>query len=427
MKSVSRSLLVGVAWLAALAACGRSGGNADNAVGGTASVPMGTYRATLTLPGGELPFGLELAREASGPVAYLINGNERLKVTEVTVQGSHLEIKMPGYENRLTADAHGQQLQGEVFLDKLNGKNQNIPLHAELGQPYRFFPQASGGSPDLSGRWAVTFLEDGAKPEAAVGEFSQAADVVTGTILTDTGDHRFLAGQVHDGELYLSTFDGAHVFLYKAKLGPDGGLDGDFWSGAAYHERFTARKDAGAALPDAYSLTRMRSGSKTFDFAFPDLAGTMVTSHDPKFRNKVLVVALAGSWCPNCHDEAAFLEPLYREYRDRGFEVVSLQFEHFGDFDRAAAATQRFRDHYGIEYTTLIAGISDKDDAAKKLPMLERVYAFPTTLFVDRRGQVRKIHTGFSGPATGEHYTEFVDEVKHTLDQLLAEPQTAGS
>jgi peroxiredoxin len=171
----------------------------------------------------------------------------------------------------------------------------------------------------------------------------------------------------------------------------------------------------------------MRSGNKTFDFAFPDLAGNTVTARDPKFKNKVLIVALAGSWCPNCHDEAAFLAPLYRDYRDRGLEVVALMFEHFGDFDRAAAATQRFRQHYGIDYTTLIAGISDKDDAAKKLPMLDRVYAFPTTIFIDRQGQVRKIHTGFSGPATGEHYTQFVDEVKQTLDQLLAEPRAAGS
>ena len=165
----------------------------------------------------------------------------------------------------------------------------------------------------------------------------------------------------------------------------------------------------------------MRGGSKHFDFAFPDLAGNTVTSKDPAFQGKVLIVALAGSWCPNCHDEAAFLEPLYREYRGKGVEIVSLMFEHFGDFPQAAEATHRFRQHYGIEYTTLIAGISNKDEAARKLPMLDRVYAFPTTIFVDRKGNVRKIHTGFSGPATGAHYTQFVDEVKTTLDQLLAE------
>jgi hypothetical protein len=115
------------------------------------------------------------------------------------------------------------------------------------------------------------------------------------------------------------------------------------------------------------------------------------------------------------------LEPLYREYRGKGVEIVSLMFEHFGDFPRAAEAAQRFRQHYGIEYTTLIAGISDKDEAGKKLPMLDHFNAFPTTVFIDRKGEVRKIHTGFSGPATGAHYTQFVSEVKATLDGLLEE------
>ena len=332
---------------------------------------------------------------------------------------------MPGYENRLIADAKGDELQGEVILVKAGGKQQHIPLQARRGPAYRFFETAAPDSADVSGRWAVTFTDDDGKPEAAVGEFTQSQDVVTGTFLAETGDHRYLAGQVKGDELYLSTFDGAHAFLYKAKVTARR-RDRRRFLGRV--RRITsigaAKRDPNAALPDAYALTNMRAGSKQFDFAFPDLAGNTVTSKDPTFQGKVLIVALAGSWCPNCHDEAAFLEPLYREYRGKGVEIVSLMFEHFGDFPQAAAATQRFRQHYGIEYTTLIAGISNKDEAAKKLPMLDRFYAFPTTIFIDRKGNVRKIHTGFSGPATGAHYTEFVDEVKTTLDQLLAESLT---
>jgi thiol-disulfide isomerase/thioredoxin len=402
-----------------LGACSRDAPPSAAVPGG---VQPGTYRAVLQIPGGDLPFGLDLSREDSAWVGYLVNGPERVKLSEVVVDGGHLEIKMPGYENRLTAVAEGGQLRGEVVLDKLGGKDQHIPIVAQFDQHYRFFPQSAGEFPNVAGRYAVTFTDDDGRSEAAVGEFTQSNDIVGGTFLTDTGDHRFLAGQVHDGNLYLSTFDGAHVFLYKAKInGPDTALTGDYWSGTSYHERWSAKRDAHAALPDAYSLTNLRSGVKGFEFAFPDLAGTPVTSKDAKFRNKVLVVALAGSWCPNCHDEAAFLAPFYRDYRAKGLEIVSLMFEHFGDFDRAAAATERFRQHYGIEYTTLIAGISDKDEAAKKLPMLDRVYAFPTTIFIDRKGRVRKIHTGYSGPATGDHYTQFVDEFKSTIDQLLAE------
>ncbi len=385
------------------------------------AVKMGTYRVVLQVPGGELPFGLELESQGATIVGYLVNGKERLLLNEVKIDGAHLEIRMPGYETRLTADAAGDQLHGEIYLDKLGGKDQHIPLTATWGVGYRFFANSAANHADMSGRWAVTLIDDSGASEIAVGEFAQSGDIITGTFLTPTGDQRFLAGQVQGDELYLSTFDGGHVFLYKAKLTADGTLAGDYWSGLKYHEKWTAKRDAGAALPDAYQLTAMHAGTQAFDFAFPDLAGNTVTPKDPQFRGKVLIVALAGSWCPNCHDEAAFLAPLYKEYRARGLEIVSLMFEHFGDFERAAAATQRFRQNYGIEYTTLIAGISDKDEAAKKLPMLDRVYAFPTTIFIDRKGNVRKIHTGFSGPATGEHYTQFVKEVKATLDQLLAE------
>jgi peroxiredoxin len=404
----------------ALAACHR----ADTPAPATASsndVKMGTYRVVLTTPGGELPFGLELKPQDSHPVGYLINGEERLLLGEVRITGSHLEIPMPGYENVLKADAVGNELQGEIFLVKPNDKNQHVPLHATLGDTYRFFGQPARDNTNVSGRWAMKLIDDGGAAEAVVGEFSQSHDVVSGTILTATGDHRYLAGQVKGDELYLSTFDGAHVFLYKAKIAADGSLDGDWWSGLAFHEKWIGKRDASAKLPDAYGVTAMRTGVKNFDFAFPDLSGKTVSSNDPQFRGKVLIVALAGSWCPNCHDEAAFLAPLYRDYRGKGLEIVSLQFEHFGDFERAAEATQRFRRHYGIEYTTLIAGVSDKDEAAKKLPMLKSFVAFPTTVFIDRKGNVRKIHTGYTGPATGDHYVQFVNEVKTTLDQLLAE------
>ena len=386
-----------------------------------AGVKMGTYRAVLETPGGDLPFGLALVREGSQVVGYLLNGEERLPLREVKISGSHLEIRMPGYENVLSADATGNTLKGEVFLVKLGGKNQHVPLHATLGEQYRFFEKPAKNPAHLSGRWAANFTEDSGAVEVAVGEFKQSRDLVSGTFLTPSGDHRYLAGQVRGDELYLSTFDGAHVFLYKARMAPDGTLAGDFWSGLKSHEKWTAKRDPAAKLPDAYQITALRPGINQFDFAFPDLAGKTVSSKDAQFRGKVLIVALAGSWCPNCHDEAAFLAPLYKENRGKGLEVVSLMFEHFGDFPHAAEAAQRFRQHYGIEYTTLIAGISDKDEAAKKLPMLQSVVAFPTTIFVDRKGHVRKIHTGFSGPATGEHYTEFVSEVKSTLDQLLAE------
>ena len=101
-------------------------------------------------------------------------------------------------------------------------------------------------------------------------------------------------------------------------------------------------------------------------------------------------------------------------------------FEHFGDFAQAADATRRFRKSTGIDYVTLIAGTSDKDEAAKALPQLTGVFAFPTTIWVDRAGVVRRIHAGFSGPATGAHYTELTREFTEFTLGLLAAPAASA-
>src|ERR1700682_2490380 len=143
-----------------LGACSRG---APPAAG--AGVKPGTYRVVLQIPGGDLPFGLDLSREDSAWVGYLVNGAERVKLSEVVVDGGHLEIKMPGYENRLTANAEGEQLRGEVVLDKLGGKDQHIPVVAQFDQHYRFFPQSAGAFPNVAGRYAVTFTDDEGRTE----------------------------------------------------------------------------------------------------------------------------------------------------------------------------------------------------------------------------------------------------------------------
>lgn len=392
-----------------------------------AGLRVGPWRAVLQVPGGELPFGMSVAARDGKPVVTLINGPSRVEVTEITVDQGEVTLLMPGFENRIVAKVDGGVLQGTLTMVKAGGKLQLIPFSAVHGQAWRFSAPSTSVSahrappPNLAGRWAVTFGE-GDKASPAVGEFTQQGAIVTGTILTPTGDHRFLDGEIIDGELRLSKFDGGHVFLYRGTLQADGSLRGKFWSGTAFEDTFSARRDENASLGDAENATKLSGKSDRLDFRFPDLAGHEISITDPFFRGKVVIVTLAGSWCPNCHDEAAFLAELHRKRRSEGLEVISLMFEQFGDFKRAADATERFRRRYGIEYTTLIAGTSDKDDAASKLPQLNGVFAFPTTLFIDRLGKVRKIHTGFSGPATGQHYEKLVADFTRTLDTLIAEP-----
>ena len=53
--------------------------------------------------------------------------------------------------------------------------------------------------------------------------------------------------------------------------------------------------------------------------------------------------------------------------------------------------------------------------------MLNKIISYPTTIFIDKKGNVRKIYTGFSGPATGEAYTDFVKETTEFVEMLLRE------
>jgi peroxiredoxin len=221
--------------------------------------------------------------------------------------------------------------------------------------------------------------------------------------------------------LRLSRFDGGSAYVCRAAVNERDELVGEYWSGKTGHMRFVARRNPDAELDTTAVATSLREPGARLDFTFPDQDGRPVALSDPRFAGKAVIVVLAGSWCPNCHDEARLLAELYRRYRAQGLEIVSLMFEHHGDFERAAAATRRFRTGLGITYPTLIAGTSDRDEAATRLPQLTGIHAFPTTIFVDRFGQVRKIHAGFAGPATGPHHASLVHEFTDLVETLLAE------
>jgi thiol-disulfide isomerase/thioredoxin len=385
----------------------------------------GAYRATLKLPGGAAPFGLEVAKENNRFVLYLVNAAERTRVDNVTLTDGELAAVFPGYENSLRATMYGDRLEGSVTLIKDQGKEQVIAFHAQLQRKgaaaYRFYEKPLTDNADLAGRWEMTLTSDGVGT-AAVATFEQQHDRVTGTVLTPTGDHRFLEGQVHGDEAQLSTFAGGLAYLYKLKVNPQGELEGDMWQGLASHSTVKARRNEDATIEGHGPKTDLKDQGSRFDFTFRDLDGNEISLSDPKFRDKVVVVTLGGSWCPNCHDEAAFLVPFYKEYQPKGVEIIALMFERHGEFERAAQAVRGYRKDLGINFTTLIAGVSETEEASKALPTLTGVYGYPTTIVVDRAGTVRHIHVGFSGPATGKAYDEYVAEFRTLIDGLLNEP-----
>jgi thiol-disulfide isomerase/thioredoxin len=142
--------------------------------------------------------------------------------------------------------------------------------------------------------------------------------------------------------------------------------------------------------------------------------------HDPRFADKVVIVTIGGTWCPNCHDEAAFLRDFLPGRRERGLEVVQLLFEYHTEFSDSAAAAREFIAEFAIDYPVLIAGTYEAGAVQRALPQIANFVAYPTMLVLDKQRRIVYPHTGFSGPATGSHYEAFVAEFSTLVDGLLA-------
>lgn len=385
----------------------------------------GKWRALISMQNQTLPFNFEVVNQGDSQLIYLVNGKEKLPLNEIKYNNDSVKIFMHFFDCEILGVTDGQRLTGE-YIKRFPDKTIRLPISAVVGQTHRFETKESP-SADFSGKWSVDFIEENGDTTIAVGIFEQHKDDLIGTFRTVTGDYRFLAGNVNGNHLSLSCFDGEHAFLFKAKMNIDSALEGRFWSGSSYNVKWVARRNPQAELPNADSLTFLKAGYDRINFSFPDLEGNPVTLNDAKYQNKVIIVQMLGSWCPNCMDETAFLSQFYKSNRGKEIAIIGLAYERNPEFNEAKKRLEKMKVRFGIGYDLLIAGTYNKAAAAATLPMLNHVLAFPTTIFIDKKGRVRKIHTGFNGPGTGVYYDKFVEEFNIFIDKLLAEEDNLGS
>jgi thiol-disulfide isomerase/thioredoxin len=411
-----RRFLVVITTLA-LAACGKKTETAG-------TLKTGMWRATIEIQGQQLPFNFELTKDDEGGYdIYLRNADERLLLDEVNVTRDSINIGLHIFDANIKASIKGDTLKGEFI--KNYEKDFNIPFTAVYGQSFRFERvKDQKDVPDFTGKYAVTFTHE-FDTTKAVGIFKQQGDSVTGTFLTPTGDYRYLQGNVVNGLMQLSTFDGNHAYIFRATKKEDGSLTGEFISGKNHMEFWEGIKDENASLPDPESLTYLKPGYERIEFKFPDVNGNPVTLNDEKYKNKVVILQMFGTWCPNCMDETMFLSPWYNENKKRGVEIIGLAYERKPDFDYASGRVKKMIDKLKVSYDFVIAGTNDKTQAAETLPMLNKVVAFPTTIFIGKDGKVKKIHTGFSGPGTGFYYEQGIQKFNETVNELLSENLTS--
>ncbi|WP_179320294.1 peroxiredoxin family protein [Winogradskyella helgolandensis] len=382
------------------------------------TLEVGTYRALLTVKDNEvLPFIFEVKSPHS---LNIYNAEEVIAVDEIEYKNDSVYIKTPVFEGYLVAKISNEEsLHGYYVKESLD---RVVPFRAEGHLNNRFEVQ-SKSTKDVSGVWETVFSKGIANEEySAKGIFKQEGDKVTGTFRTTTGDYRYLEGVMDGNEMKLSTFDGAHAFLFTATV-TDSTMKGHFYSGNHWKEPFVAKRNETYELAGANDLTFLKDGYDSIEFTFPNSSDQLVSLKDDRFKDKVVIVQIMGTWCPNCLDESKYYSEYYKENKSKGIEIVALAFEYAKTKEKAFNSIDRLQSNIGIDYPILLAqyGSSDKAKAQEKLPMLNHVLSYPTSIFIDKTGKVRKIHTGFNGPATGDKYIEFKTEFEEFVGGLLKE------
>ncbi len=382
------------------------------------NLKLGVWRAELQVAQDKvLPFNFEVTSQQS---LKIFNAEEVILVNDISYNNDTIFFRAPVFEGYIKAVFNKESLKGNFIKESLD---RVVPFSAEYGIKSRFVSETPRNNQKVSGNWEVVFSPNNeADRYVAKGIFKQEGTKVTGTFRTTTGDYRYLEGIMDGNTMKLSTFDGAHAFLFTAKIDGDA-MSGMFYSGNHWEEPFVGKRNETYELPNANDLTFLKEGYETLEFTFPDTKGNMVSLSNKRFKDKVVVVQVMGTWCPNCLDESKYYSEYYNTSNHKDLEFVALAFEYAKTKEKAFQSIKRLKNEVGISYPILLAqyGTSDKIKAQEKLPMLNHVLSYPTSIFIDKKGQVRKIHTGFNGPATGEKYLEFKDEFNAFVTGLLQE------
>ncbi len=377
----------------------------------------GRWDASVQVSGVDIPFRFELSGEGANVKGSFFNGDERITSTSGRFENGSLVLRWDDHASSLDAAFHGGVLEGRYRRDGRDEKSN----YAFSAKRHTSPPAVKGDVPSIAGMWVIP--TDSPKGEKAWRFIvRQTGSEVSAAVLRIDGDTGALTGTYKDGKFVLSHFDSARPMLMEVTPQKDGTLE---LLENAKTQRTAVRWEVAHAkgLPeptDPMKNTSVKDPNEAYQFSFPDLNGRTVSNADAKFRGKVVLVNITGSWCPNCHDEAPFLAELYKKYRDQGLEIVALSFEE-ADQLKDLARLRAFIKRYDIQYTVLVGG--EPSEAKDKLTQAVNWNSWPTTFFIGRDGLVRGVHAGFPSSASGDLYRQAKDEFTAEVQHLLRENQ----
>ncbi|WP_158750542.1 TlpA disulfide reductase family protein [Acidobacterium sp. S8] len=381
------------------------------------------WSGTATVHGQKVPVRLDLSQVAKdGKLSggYL-NGNEYSASSSGMLNGAHLVLQF---------DYFARKLEGELTADKFTGTyggKTGTPMPIEL-HPETENKETTKAGPSIKGEWEIAVHSSKGESAWTLRVSPFKSNEIEAVILRIDGDTGGLYGSFDEksGEYRVGHFAASGPALYSLKPQSDGSLivtnllrDGQQWLAQRPGE---ARKKNLVPPTKETEQTGIVDPSKPLTFSAISLSGETVSNTDARFRGKVVIVAIGGSWCPNCHDEAPFLVELYKHYHSRGLEIVDISFEE-EDQLKDPQRLHAFVAKYHIPYLVLLGGTPDEVNA--KLPQGKNLNCWPTTFFVGRAGLVRETHAGFSGPDTGTANEELKDKTDRLVERLLAEGNVA--
>jgi thiol-disulfide isomerase/thioredoxin len=376
------------------------------------------WTGAATVHGQQVPVSLELGAAKDGHVTgSFLNGGEVSTSSSGELQDGHLVLKFDYFARKLEGTVTGDAFSGT--FGGATGTPVPVELHRELEVPV----ESAAAKPKIDGDWEIAVKSPKGESAWTLRVTPRSDGQVKAVILRIDGDTGGLYGgfDASAGAYRVGHFGAAGAALYSLKPAGDGTLvvtnllkDAQQWTARRPAE---ARKENLAGPTKATEQTGVVDPAKPLGFSATDLQGATVTNADARFKGKVVIVAIGGSWCPNCHDEAPFLVELYKRYHARGLEIVDLSFEE-DDQLKNPERLRAFVARYQIPYTVLLGGTPDQLNS--KLPQGKNLNCWPTAFFVGRDGLVKETHAGFSGPATGQAYVELKAETSALVERLLA-------
>lgn len=411
MKLVAK-IIAGTA-VVALSACG--GSTETDTTEGKPGDTSQMWKGEISLNDStQLPFIFSWTATDTGYSMVIHNGGEDIKVTNIVEFRDSLKIQLPVFATYFWVNVEPEKMSG--YFVNPDAENYLLPFEAKPSENGERFAAEQEPCCDLSGKWATYFRPNTESPKPAIGYFEQKGSIISGSFVTETGDYRYLQGVLSGTTLRLSTFDGLFLYLFEAQVGDT--IRGHQYSGRSGYRHWLAYRDSNFSLRNPDSLTYVKKGYEGIDFAYRSLQGEKVTLQDEQFAGKALVVQIMGSWCPNCMDEARYLTEQYEKYHAEGLEIVGLTFELARDSATSVKRARKMKRNLALPYPVLMAGYTAQDKPEEALPMLNHIMSFPTSIYLNRKHEVVKIHTGFAGPGTPV-YEEFVNENEKTFAKML--------